>query len=153
MRLEMQKAGLHTWHCPTATLLLNAAFGAPGVVHVDPSAHPHFQTGSALHPYSTLAEAVCACHKGATILLLPGRYPSLRLQHLRCPFAYPLHIRGLSADSVLIGEARAPGGPASGRPKWVLRLENCCNLTISQVTLSNAVTGLQVDDDCVFIRV
>jgi len=147
-----QATNSHAWHGPTATALLNAVLGPPGVVYVDPSAHPHFQTGSVLHPYTTLEAAVRTCHKGATIILMPGRYPPLHLQHLHCPLDHPLHIQGVSKESVFIGGWRRLGRKSRNNTAWALRLEDCCNLAFSNLTLHNANVGLKVGTDCVLIQ-
>ena len=109
------------------------------------------QTGSVLHPFCHVSLALRRALQGDTILLLPGRYPRLRVAGVHCAYDRPLTIRGLSRDTVLVGLRGEPRLP--GEASAAVELVDCSNVCLSDMTVGNAACGVRVAPDCAYVRV
>ena len=135
--------------CPSATRLVAQALRLPNVVFVDCAANPNRQTGSRLHPFCDVPSALPHARAGDTIVLLPGHYAAMTLEHIQCTYDAPLHIRGVAAAAVVVGH-RTPSSMA-----WtaaVLTLRQCTGVTLSHMTLAHTKTGVRLDDACSYVR-
>ena len=135
--------------CPSATGLLGRALGLPRIVFVDCAADPNRQTGSRLHPFCTVQNALPRARAGDTILLLPGHYAPILLQNVRCPCDAPLTVRGTAAAAVLVGHP-VPGSMQPG--VGAVELRACSGVVLSDLTLCNAKSGALVDGESVYVR-
>ena len=92
----------------------------------------------------SLQTALRRCRHGDTVLLLPGRYPSVVLSDLDATVALPLHIRGVAERLVMIGGTR--DAPA-------VRVRRCRAVALSCMRLRDAQCGVEVDAESIHIRI
>ena len=116
---------------------------------VDCAADPNRQTGSRAHPFCDVASALPHVRTGDTLLLLPGHYTAVLVENVRCPYDAPLHIRGASLETVVVGH---PHPRNKKHDMGALRLHGCTGVAVSSMTLCHAHNGVRVDAECSYIR-